>query len=77
MYDYYERARQIAAELRKAGHASVSQTVLEELQGFSSLEIFMAIRHHLDEFISIEPELSVPLRSQIRDLIRHIIQSTT
>ena len=77
MYDHYEQAKQIAVELGKAGHDSVSQSLMEDLQGFSSLEILLAIRHHLEGFISLEPELSVSLRSQIRDLIRHIIQSTT
>lgn len=67
--DYYGMARQVAGHAREEGHEDFA-TALEDAiaAGFTSGEILMALRWHLNRFLDAAADRSEALERAARDL---------
>ena len=72
-YDYYGEARRLSAAMRDEGLEADAQALEDAIAaGFTSSEILMALRWHLDRFMEAKPEGSSTLRRSAKDLRNRI-----
>jgi len=72
-YDYYGEARRVSTAMRSEGFERDAQALEDAIAaGFTSSEILMALRWHLDRFLAAKPDGSSTLRRSAKDLRNRI-----
>ena len=72
-YDCYGEARRVSATMRDEGFGPDAQALEDAIAaGFTSSEILMALRWHLDRILEAKPDGSSTLRRSAKDLRNRI-----
>jgi hypothetical protein len=71
--DYYGEARRVSAAMRREGFEENARAFEDAIAaGFTSSEILMALRWHLDRFLEAKPDASGTLRRSAKALHKRI-----